>query len=198
MTSTTTVSGRIADLQNTSSRTAGARLADQKAELQRNAKADATDKEEKAPSTQPPPSLVSFRRVSSPPPQPDAASVVQMRQDLAKAQQERADLQARLDQASRDFDQLKTKARQDGRKLAQVTANVNQLTLKLRDREEELKGKAKLVENVQDENVTLNLQLNVAEEQQERLKLENKELVDRWMARMGKEADRMNDESRFR
>jgi hypothetical protein len=41
--------------------------------------------------------------------------------------------------------------------------------------------------------VTLNLQLNIAEEQTEKLKEENKELVDRWMARKGKEADAMND-----
>ena len=39
----------------------------------------------------------------------------------------------------------------------------------------------------------LSVQLNIAEEQTEKLKEENKELVDRWMARKGKEADAMND-----
>ena len=67
------------------------------------------------------------------------------------------------------------------------------MTVRLKDREEELRGKTKLVEDVQDEMVTLNLQLNIAEEQTEKLKEENKELVDRWMARKGKEADAMND-----
>jgi len=38
----------------------------------------------------------------------------------------------------------------------------------------------------------LTLQLNVAEQKSASLKKENKELVDRWMARMGKEADAMN------
>jgi hypothetical protein len=71
------------------------------------------------------------------------------------------------------------------------------MTVRLRDRDEELKGKAKLVEDVQDEMVMLNLQLNVAEEQSKKLKMENQELVDRWMARMGKEADAMNRESKF-
>ncbi|KAK5239702.1 autophagy protein 16, interacts with Atg12p-Atg5p, partial [Exophiala xenobiotica] len=56
---------------------------------------------------------------------------------------------------------------------------------------------AKLIENVQDENVTLNLQLNMVEEHSEKLKKENKELVDRWMARMGKEADKMNEDNKF-
>ena len=120
-----------------------------------------------------------------------------MRQDLAKAQQERFDLQTRLESATRELATLKSKAKQDTKKMTQLTSNVNQLTMKLRDRDEELRGKAKLVENVQDENVTLNLQLNMAEEQQKKLKKENQELVDRWMARMGKEADRMNDEHKF-
>ena len=45
--------------------------------------------------------------------------------------------------------------------------------------------------------ISLNLQLNVAERQAEDLRTENRELVDRWMARMGKEADAMNDASEF-
>ncbi|KPI38624.1 Autophagy protein 16 [Cyphellophora attinorum] len=170
----------------------------EQAELQKaNNKKAPAESSEKPLATIPPPSLGYLRRVSSPPPQ-DSASVALIRQDLVKAQQERADLQARLEKASQDLDSLKTKARQDTKRLAQATANVNQLTLKLRDRDEELKGKTKLVENVQDENVTLTLQLNLAEQQQEKLKKENKELVDRWMAKKGKEADRMNDESKFR
>lgn len=45
--------------------------------------------------------------------------------------------------------------------------------------------------------VSLTLQLNMAEEQSRKLRQENKELVDRWMARMGQEADAMNDKSKF-
>ena len=45
--------------------------------------------------------------------------------------------------------------------------------------------------------MSLTLQLNMAEEQAEKLKGENEELVTRWMARMGKEADAMNDASRY-
>jgi len=45
--------------------------------------------------------------------------------------------------------------------------------------------------------VALNLQLNMSEQQKKKLQKENKELVDRWMVRMGKEADAMNDASKF-
>lgn len=44
---------------------------------------------------------------------------------------------------------------------------------------------------------TLNLQLNMAEEKSARLQKENQDLVDRWMARMGQEAEAMNDASKY-
>jgi Autophagy protein 16 (ATG16) len=45
--------------------------------------------------------------------------------------------------------------------------------------------------------LALNIQLNVADERCRKLEKENKDLVDRWMARMNKEADAMNDASKF-
>lgn len=53
------------------------------------------------------------------------------------------------------------------------------------------------LQDFQDELATLNLQLNMAEERSTRLKNENKDLVDRWMARMGQEAEAMNDASKY-
>lgn len=149
--------------------------------------------------TSPQPSLMGMglRRVTSPPIRPDSPTLVQIRQDLAKAQQERGDLHSRLEAASRELATLKGKTKLDNKRIAQLTSTLSQLTIRLRDRDEELKGKAKLIEDVQDENVTLNLQLNMVEAQSEKLKQENKELVDRWMARMGKEADKMNEANKF-
>jgi hypothetical protein len=37
----------------------------------------------------------------------------------------------------------------------------------------------------------------MADEKTSKLQRENQELVDRWMARMGQEADAMNDASKF-
>ena len=171
------------------------RLADQKAKLEKKARVDRGAEEN--PPASPPPTLAGLRRVTSPPARSESPSVIQMRQDLAQAQQQRGDLQTRLDTASRELETAKAKSRTDTKKINQLTANVSQLTLKLRDRDEELRGKAKLVKDVQDESVTLNLQLNMAEEQSQRLERENQDLVDRWMKRKGKEADRMNEEGKF-
>ena len=40
--------------------------------------------------------------------------------------------------------------------------------------------------------MSLNLQLNLSEQKAQKLKVENKELVDRWMASKGREAEEMN------
>jgi len=176
------------------------RLADQKAELEKSSKQPLEDEAGLTTTSATPPPIVGLglRRVASPQiNRPESPSLAQIRQDLAKAQQERSDIQVRLAAALRELERLKAKSKADDKRMSQFTVTVSQLTTKLRDRDEELKGKAKLVEHVQDENVTLNLQLNMAEEQSDKLKKENQELVDRWMARMGKEADKMNDESKF-
>ncbi|EER38900.1 conserved hypothetical protein [Histoplasma capsulatum H143] len=79
----------------------------------------------------------------------------------------------------------------------QLSAEKALLLTRVKDRDEELRGKAKLLDNVQTELVSLNLQFNMAEDRAKRLEAENKELVDRWMARMGQEADAMNKASKF-
>jgi hypothetical protein len=58
---------------------------------------------------------------------------------------------------------------------------------------DELRGKGKFVEDIQDEMVALTLQLNMAEQEKEKLKRENDDLTKRWMKKMQEEANRMND-----
>jgi len=77
------------------------------------------------------------------------------------------------------------------------TARIKDLEQRLRDREEELRAKTRLLEATQDEIVSLTLQLNMAEDRAEKMKHENEELVRRWMERMGSEAERMNLGSGF-
>lgn len=66
------------------------------------------------------------------------------------------------------------------------------LQIKLRDRDEELRAKNKLVADVQDELAVLNLQLNVVERRRKEKEEENKQLIERFMRRVGQEADAMN------
>lgn len=45
--------------------------------------------------------------------------------------------------------------------------------------------------------ISVTLQRNISEQRNEKLQKENQELIDRWMAKMGVEADAMNDASLF-
>ena len=85
----------------------------------------------------------------------------------------------------------------DKKSITDLTTQKATLTRALGDRDEELRGKAKLLEEVHDETVSLTLQLNMADERAQKLERENGELVERWMRRMGKEADEMNAQSKF-
>ncbi len=146
-----------------------------------------------------PPPIVGRRGTSATvnPPSAYLESPAQFRVELGKAQQERAELQTRLDRTTRELGKLKSRSKGDNKRITQLTSELGQLSVRVRDRDEESRGKAKFLDDVQDEVVTLNLQLNMAEDEVKKLRKENQELVDRWMKRKGQEADRMNEDSRF-
>ncbi|EZF33961.1 hypothetical protein H109_01848 [Trichophyton interdigitale MR816] len=118
-------------------------------------------------------------------------------QDLATAQKAREELSNKLEQATEKIDTLSRKLNTESQRVADLAVERTQLQIRLRDRDEELRGKAKLLDDVQDELVSLNLQFNMAEERAKKFEEENQQLVDRWMARMGQEAEAMNKASRF-
>jgi DNA repair exonuclease SbcCD ATPase subunit len=146
-------------------------------------------------STSPPPPIVGRRAKAAT--EPPNETSLQLRADLGKAQQERADLQTRLEGATKELEKLKSRSKVDNKRINQLSTELSQLSIRVRDRDEESRGKGKLLDNVQDELVTLNLQLNMAEDEMKKLKRENKDLVDRWMRSKREEADRMNEDSRF-
>ena len=136
-----------------------------------------------------------------------------IRVELAEALRAKGQLQTRLKSAEETRDELRARVKTDEKLIKHLQADKAILSVKVRDRDEELRGKTQLLvvsqvtssylreanprQEVQDENMSLNMQLNVAEQQSTKLKRENKELVDRWMARMGKEADAMNETHKF-
>ncbi|KAJ6119697.1 Autophagy-related protein 16 [Penicillium sp. IBT 18751x] len=119
------------------------------------------------------------------------------RTELSAAQRSRAELQDRLDKVNVEYEKLRKRSAQEGRRLNTLDHERAHFQMRLKDRDEELRQKAKLLEDFQDEIATLNLQLNMADEKTSKLQRENQDLVDRWMARMGQEADAMNNASRF-
>ncbi|GJC80874.1 autophagy-related protein 16 [Colletotrichum liriopes] len=119
-------------------------------------------------------------------------NVAQLQLQLAEALRSNGTLKDRAKAAEDEVQALRTKSKEDARRIRGLTADNAALTTKLRDREHELREKRKLVENVQDEMITMNLQMSMAEQERDKVKKENKELVDRWMKRMAQEAEAMN------
>lgn len=76
----------------------------------------------------------------------DHGPTTSMREDFAEAQRLRASLQSRLDETEDELERLKRRAGRDAVRLAELGAEKNSLLVRLRDRDEELKGKMKLVE----------------------------------------------------
>ncbi|TQW00167.1 autophagy protein Apg16 [Cordyceps javanica] len=116
----------------------------------------------------------------------------QLRHDLAEALRSKGTTEVRLRAAEEELAKLRARTKEDARSVRNLTSDRTTLTTRLKDREYELREKRKLLEQVQDEMITLNLQVSMAEKERDKVKKENKELVDRWMKRMAQEADAMN------
>jgi hypothetical protein len=119
------------------------------------------------------------------------------RTDLATTQKARSTLQAQLADLTAQLSAVSMQQRSSQSQVTALTRQVLETERKLQDRDEELRGKSKMVEQAQDEMVALELQFNLAEQRSEKLERENKELVERWMKRMGEEAERVNRDSRW-
>ena len=120
-----------------------------------------------------------------------------LRADLATTQKARSMLQVQLADLTAQLSAVSTEQRSSQNQVTTLTRQVLEAERKLQDRDEELRGKSKMVEQAQDEMVALELQFNLAEQRSEKLEKENKELVERWMKRMGEEAERVNRDSRW-
>ncbi|KAG5954684.1 autophagy protein 16, interacts with Atg12p-Atg5p [Claviceps arundinis] len=122
----------------------------------------------------------------------DDPAIAQLRLDLAESLRSKGVTEGRLRAAEEELGKLRTKTKDDARSVKALSTERALLTTRLKDREHELREKRKLLEDVQDEMITLNLQMSMAEKERDKVKRENKELVERWMARMAQEAEAMN------
>ncbi|KAK4123849.1 autophagy protein 16 [Parathielavia appendiculata] len=132
---------------------------------------------------------------TSPSPGPsadDTPLVSRLRLELAEALRSKGQFQQRLQAADEELTRLRAKTASDSKALRDLTAERRSLVVKLRDREEELRVKNKLVADVQDELVVLNMQLDMVEKKRAEKEAENKQLVERFMKRIGQEAEAMN------
>lgn len=77
---------------------------------------------------------------------PSDPSVAKLRLDLAEALRAQGLLQSRVKTAEGELERLRSKTAEDAKAIRQLTSERNVLATKVRDRDEELRGKSKLVE----------------------------------------------------
>lgn len=121
-----------------------------------------------------------------------STELAQLRSELAATQKTRSSLEAELISLNASLTALQASDTHHKQRIAQLEKHRAHLERRGKDKQEELKGKGRFVEEVQDEMVALNLQLNMAEQEKERLRKENEELTRRWVSKMEEEASRMN------
>ena len=122
----------------------------------------------------------------------ESALLARLRVDLAEALRAKGDFQRRLNVVEEELVRLRTKTTADNKTIQTLTAERKTLTIKLRDREEELRAKSKMLADVQDELQVLNTHLDLVEKRRSEMEAENKQLVARFMKRVGQEAEAMN------
>ncbi|PHH81153.1 hypothetical protein CDD82_1257 [Ophiocordyceps australis] len=120
------------------------------------------------------------------------SDVAQLRFHHAESLRSKGVAETRLRSAEEELAKLRVKAKDDSRAIRRLTADASSLKTRLKDREYEIREKRKLLEQFQDEMITLNLQLSMAEKERDKTKKENKDLVDRWMKRKAQEAEALN------
>lgn len=132
----------------------------------------------------------------SPSPQDTAlpGNLAQIRAELASTQKTRGELETKVSDLTTELSAFKMTDTEQKRRISQLEKAKELLERRMKDRADELKGKGRFVENVQDEILALTLQLNMSEQEKEKLKNENEELTKRWVAKMEDEASRMNDQ----
>lgn len=73
-------------------------------------------------------------------------TLARLRQDLSEAQRTKGEQQFRLKSVAEELERLKVKSRVDSQRISELTTEKAGLVTRMRDRDEELREKAKLLE----------------------------------------------------
>lgn len=124
---------------------------------------------------------------------PQPSNLAQIRAALVSSQKARSELEVKLSDTETHLCAFKAKDNEQRKRIAQLEKQTEAQERRIKDLAEELKEKGKLMEDVQDEMISLQLQLNMAETEKEKVKKENEDLARRFMERMEEDARRMNE-----
>lgn len=81
-----------------------------------------------------------------PPSQPAETLLADLKRDLSEAQRSKADLQARLKAKTDELELVKTRYQQSSDQARELSTERTAVVTRLRDKDEEIRGKARLLE----------------------------------------------------
>ena len=125
------------------------------------------------------------------------AELALAREELTRTQQSEASARQRVTQLDSELETARREADTHTAHIEKLVRQVALLTRRLKDRDAEAREQRKLIERVQDEMVGLNLEKNMAEQKSEAAEKELEELEGRLMEWKRKEAEKMNEESKW-
>jgi chromosome segregation ATPase len=125
------------------------------------------------------------------------AELASTREELARTQQSETSAREQVTQLTSELETVRKDVGIHTVPIEKLTRQVALLTRRLKDRDAEAREQRKLIERVQDEMIGLNLEKNMAEQKKELAEKELEELEGRLMEWKRKEAEKMNDESRW-
>lgn len=125
------------------------------------------------------------------------AELASAREELARTQQSEISARERETQITSELETARKDVSTNTAHVEKLTRQVALLTRRLKDRDAEGREQRKLIERIQDEMVGLNLEKNMAEQKKEAAEKELEELEGRLMEWKRREAEKMNDESRW-
>ncbi|KAK9455193.1 autophagy-related protein 16 [Dipodascopsis uninucleata] len=123
--------------------------------------------------------------------------IEKLRGELDALYKYQASAKSTIEKLQVDNDKLTIYSEKLINELDKLTLDKKKIDSKLRTRDEEFRERNKTVQVLQDEILTYQIQLNVAEDKMTRLENENRELVKRWMERVSREAEKLNDANAF-
>ncbi|KAK9474247.1 autophagy protein 16-domain-containing protein [Dipodascopsis tothii] len=125
------------------------------------------------------------------------ADASQLRADLDELYEINRETKAAYGRTQTELDAARAALARVQAKYDALKAERVRLAGRLQARDEEMREKNRAVQVAQDEILTYQILLNVAEDKVAKLEAENRQLVERWMERVSREADKLNDANAF-
>ncbi|KAK9465646.1 autophagy protein 16-domain-containing protein [Lipomyces arxii] len=128
---------------------------------------------------------------------PDSTEIVKLQSEVKSLHDFQRAAKSRIKVLEADTQTLKDYNARIVAEFKKLNLENKKLDTRARLREDEHRARKQVLQDLQDEILTYQMQLNIAEDRVNKLERENAELINRWMERVTREAEKLNDANAF-